>query len=117
MRSFIQNEVQEGLLNLHLAVVFDQAQLPKLVHEKIHATPGRADDLSERLLVHLYGNRVRTKVAAIVGQQQKSPCQAHLAGIEQLVDQVCFDSGGPGQKMVEKVVGKLRILMEQACKS
>jgi hypothetical protein len=117
MRSFVQNEVQEGLLNLHLAVVFDQTQLSKLVHEKIHAAPGRANYLSEGLLVHQYGYRVRTKVVAIVGQQQKSPCQPHLAGIEQLVDQVCFNSGGPGQKMAEKVVGKFRILMQQADKS
>ena len=114
MWSFIENKVQEGLLNFELAVVFDQAQPPKFVHEKIHARSCRANHLSECLLVELYGQRFQATVIAVIGQQQKSPCQPHLAGIEQLVDQVRFNPGGPSQKMGEKIVGKLLFLMEEA---
>ena len=101
-------------MNFELAVVFDQAQFSKLVHEKIHARSGRANHLSECLLVELYGQRFQATVIAVIGQQQKSPCQPHLAGIEQLIDQVRFNSGGPSQKMGKKIVGKLLVLMKEA---
>jgi hypothetical protein len=114
MRSFIQHEVQQAFLNFELAVVFDQAQLPKFVHENIHARPGRSNQRGKRLLIDLYGYRLQTKVVAIIGQQQESTCQPHLAGIEQLVNQVRFNSGGPSQQVTEKVVGKLLVLMKQA---
>jgi hypothetical protein len=39
----MQNEVQQGLLNFQPAIVFDQAQLSKFVHEEIHAGPTRPD--------------------------------------------------------------------------
>jgi hypothetical protein len=109
MWSFIQNEVQQGFLNFQFAVVFDQTQLPKFVHENIHARPRRSNQRGECVLVHTYRYRFRTNVVAIIGQQQKSPCQPHLAGIEQLVDQVSLNSGGSSQKMVEKIVGKLLV--------
>jgi len=100
-------------LNLQLAVVFDQAQLPKFVHEYIHARPRRSNQRGKRLLVHLYGYRFQTKVVAIIGKLQKSPCQPHLAGMEQLVEQVRFNSGRPSQKMGKKIVGKLLVLMKE----
>ena len=34
----IQNEVQQGLMNFHLAVVVNQAELSKFVHEEIWVT-------------------------------------------------------------------------------
>jgi hypothetical protein len=43
MRFFIQNVVQQSLTNFKFAVVINQAQLPKLVHEQIHARPRRSD--------------------------------------------------------------------------
>jgi hypothetical protein len=51
MWSFVQNEVQQGLLNLQFAVVFYQAQLSKLVHEKIHTRAGRANHFGKCLMV------------------------------------------------------------------
>ena len=41
--SFIQYEVQQAFLNFQLAVVVDQAQLPKFVHKNVHARPGRSN--------------------------------------------------------------------------
>ena len=113
MRSFIQNEVQQAFLNFQFAVVFDQTQLTKFIHENIHARPSRSNQRRKRFLVHLYWYRFLTDVVAIIGQQQKSSRQPHLAGIEQLVDQVRFNSGGPSQKMGEKIVGKLLVLVKE----
>jgi hypothetical protein len=101
-------------VNLNLAIVVDQAELPKFVHEEIHAGPCRSDHSGKRLLIDLYGRRFQTKVVAIIGQKQESPRQPHLAGIEQLVNQVRLDAGGSGQQMGEKIVGKLLVLMKQA---
>src|ERR1700685_4341867 len=113
MRSFIENEGQQRFSNFQLSVVIDQTQLSKFVQEKIHARPRRSDQRSKCILIHLYRYRFQTKVAAIIGQEEKGPCQPHLAGIEQLVDQVCLNPGGPGQKMVEKIVGEIMVLVEQ----
>ena len=82
MWSFIQHEVQQAFLNLQLAVVVDQAQFSKFVHENIHAGPGRSNQPGKRLLIDLYGDWFQAKVVAIIGQQQESTCQPHLAGIE-----------------------------------
>ena len=62
-----------------------------------HARPGHSNQRGKRLVIHLYGYRFQAKAVAIIGQQQESTCQSHLAGIEQLVDQVRFNSGGPSQ--------------------
>jgi hypothetical protein len=68
MWSLMQNEVQQSPLNFQLAVVVDQAQFSKFVHENIHARPRRSDQRGEHILVHLYGYRFQTKVVAIIGQ-------------------------------------------------
>jgi hypothetical protein len=43
MWSFIQNVIQQSLANFKFAVVINEAQVPKLVHEQIHARPRRSD--------------------------------------------------------------------------
>ena len=52
---FVQNEVEQGFIDLQLAVVVDQAQLPKLVHEYIHASTGRSYQRRKRILVDPHG--------------------------------------------------------------
>ena len=32
----VEDDIQEGTVNLQAAVIFDEAQLPKLVHEETH---------------------------------------------------------------------------------
>src|ERR1700734_502861 len=114
MRSFIEDEGQQRFLHFQLSVVIDQTQFPKFVQKKIHAGSCRPNQRSKCILIHLYRYRFQTKIATIIGQEEKGPCQPHLAGIEQLVDQVRLNPGCPSQKMVEKKVGKLLIMVEQA---
>jgi hypothetical protein len=47
---FMQDHVQQGAVDFHIAaVVFDEAQLPKFVHEKTDPRPSGADHLGEHL--------------------------------------------------------------------
>jgi hypothetical protein len=59
-------------VNLNLAIVVDQAEPPKFVHEYIYAGPCRSDHSGKRLLIDPYGRRFRTKVVAIIGQKQEA---------------------------------------------
>ena len=72
MWPFTQNEVQQSLLNFQPAVVLDQAQFPKFIHEKIHTRPSCPDQCGEHILVHLYGYRFQTKIVAIIGQSRRA---------------------------------------------
>src|SRR5260370_27091859 len=48
-----QQHIQQGPMDLDFAVVFDETQLPKLVHEEIDVGSAGADHLRERLLIDL----------------------------------------------------------------
>ena len=75
-------------MNFDAAVIINQAQSSKLVHEKTHAGPGRSDHLRKRLLADFCYNRLRSAFLAEIRQKQKSPRQTLFARIEQLVDQI-----------------------------
>ena len=68
MRLFIQDEIQETLLDLQVAVIVDQAQFSKLVHEYIDARTRGADQLGECLLIHRDRDRLGTGVLAEIRQ-------------------------------------------------
>jgi len=55
-----------------VAVVVDEAELPELGHEDVNPRTGRADDLRQRLLADLRGDRLRLAILADVGEEQKS---------------------------------------------
>jgi hypothetical protein len=44
-RLLVQNHIQQGTVDLNMAVVINQAQSPKFVHEEADACSRRADDL------------------------------------------------------------------------
>src|SRR5678815_4064332 len=48
--SLVQYDTDESRVNLQAAVVFDESELPKLVHEKVHARACRTHHLGERFL-------------------------------------------------------------------
>jgi hypothetical protein len=46
----VKDDIQEGAMNLQAAVVANEAQLPKLVHEETHPGPRRPDHLGQGFL-------------------------------------------------------------------
>jgi hypothetical protein len=89
-------------VNFNAAVVVNQSQLPKFVHEEADAGSGRSDHLRKRLLAYSRQDRLRPAFLAEIRQKQKSPRQTFLAGIEQLIDEVFLNPTVAGQQMRDK---------------
>jgi hypothetical protein len=65
-----QKHAQQGVVDLEMPVVIDEAQLTKLVHEVTDPRPCRADHLGQSFLADLRDNRLRPAFLSEVGQQQ-----------------------------------------------
>ncbi len=74
----VQNHGQQRVMDFETAVVINEAQVAKLIHEMAHARPGRADHLSECLLTDLRGNWLGPALLAEVGEQQQHPGEPFL---------------------------------------
>ena len=66
VKSVVQDNAQEGIVDVDFAVVPDEAQLPEFVHEKIDPRPRRADHLREHLLRYFGKHLLRLARCAIV---------------------------------------------------
>ena len=64
----VQHDVQQGTVDFHVAVVVNEAQLSKFVHEMAHAGPRGADHVRERLLADLCNDPLRRAVLAEIRQ-------------------------------------------------
>jgi hypothetical protein len=93
----VQNQVQQGIMDFQLSIVFDKTQFAEFVHEKAHPRSGRADHLRQRFLTDLSDDRLRLAFLAEICKQKEKPGEALFARIEQLIDQVLFNSTVPGQ--------------------
>ena len=43
--SFLQKDIKKGIVNPNLAVIFDEPQFSKTIHEEAHPRPGGANHL------------------------------------------------------------------------
>jgi hypothetical protein len=110
----VQDNTQEGIVDVDLAVVFDEAQLPEFVHEKIDPWACRADHLRQHFLRYFGKDLLRLARRVIARQQQESARQPLLAGVKELVDQVLLDSEIACQYVGDKAVRKLVFPVEHA---
>src|SRR5450631_1414974 len=101
-------------MNFDVAVVVNEAQFSKFVHEKTHSGPRRSDHLRKRLLADFRDHRLRLAVFAKVRQQQEQPGKPFLTRIEQLIDEIRFDAEGPAKKMRNEHLGERGFLMDHA---
>ena len=69
-------------MNFQAAVVIDESELSKAVHEEIHPRSGRADHLREDFLTDLRNHVFRLAFLAEAGEKQQNPRQPLFAGIE-----------------------------------
>ena len=95
-------------------VVLDEAQLPEFVHEEIDPRPRCADHLRQHLLRDFGEYHLRFVLLAVPRQQQQSPRQPFLAGVEELVNQVLFDPNVSSKHVCDEAVGELVFLVERA---
>jgi hypothetical protein len=76
----VTDDVQQGIVDLQLAVVLNESELSELVHKMAHARPRRPDHFGERLLTDLRYDRLWTPLLTEIRHQKKQPRQPLLAG-------------------------------------
>src|SRR5882762_963931 len=91
----VQNNTEEGAVDLKSAIVMNEAQFPELVHKKVDTGARCANHLRQHLLGNLGKHLLRLAFLAVASQQQKSAGQPFLAGVEKLIDQILLDSDVP----------------------
>jgi hypothetical protein len=70
----VQNDIQQCTVDFDAAaVVVNEAQLSKFVHEKTHIGLGRSDHIRKRLLADFRNQRLRFGFLAKVRHQQEQP--------------------------------------------
>ena len=74
------------------AVVIDKTQLLELVHEMTDPRPGSAHHLRQVFLIDSGKDTLGATFLAKMSQQQETPGQPLLAGVEKLVDEILFIS-------------------------
>src|SRR5258708_30761386 len=112
--SVVEDDTEEGIVDVNLAVRTDEAQFVEFLHEKIDARAGGANHLREHLLGDFGKHALRMALRAIAGKQQQSARQAFLGGVEELVYQVFLDSNVSGKHITDEAVGELVLLVEHA---
>jgi hypothetical protein len=73
LRFIVENHVQQGTVDFNVAVVVNETQFPKLVHEKTHARACRADHFRQCLLADFRNDRLGPTFFAKIRQEQKDP--------------------------------------------
>src|ERR1043166_1778372 len=79
VRIVMQHHVQQGIVDFQASVIFDEAELAKLVHEHAYAGPRGSDHLGKRLLAYLPDDRLRLTLLTEVRHQEEHPRQTLLA--------------------------------------
>src|SRR3984893_3998256 len=93
----VQNHVQQGIMDFQFSVVFNKTQFAEFVHEKAHTRSGRADHVRQRFLTEVSHDRLWPAFLAEICKQKEKSGEALFARIEQLIDQVLFNSTVPSQ--------------------
>ena len=109
----MQDDGKQRIVDLEPIVVIDEPQPLELVHEEIHARPGRADHFRERRLRDLRDGLLRFVLLAVPCEQQERPGQPLFAGVEELVDEVFLDADVPRQHVSDEPIGQGVLLVQQ----
>jgi hypothetical protein len=110
----VQDNAQEGRIDVDLAVILNEAQFPEFVHEEIDSGARCANHLGQHLLRHFGKYLLRLVLVAVMREQQKSSRQPLLAGVEELVYQVLLDANVSRKHVGNEAVGELVFLVQYA---
>src|SRR4030095_9158954 len=75
----VDDDVQERRVDLQSAVVLDEAELAKFVHEIVDPRPRRTHPRRQYLLIDLGNDGFQLAVLAEVGEQQENASQPFFA--------------------------------------
>src|ERR1700691_2501463 len=110
----VQDNAQEGIVDVDLAVVFDESQFLEFVHEQIDSGSRRTNDLRQHLLRYFGKRFLRLSGRTVAREQQQSAREALLGRVEKLIDEICFNSNVSRQHMSDEAVRELVFLVEHA---
>jgi hypothetical protein len=88
----VQDNAQEGNVDVEPATVLNEAQLLEFIHEQINPGASCPDHFSKRLLRSFGKYFLSLVLLAIASEQKKSTRKAFLAGVKELVYKVLLDS-------------------------
>lgn len=108
----VKDHRQERTVDFDFAVVFDEAQFPELVHEKIDASARGANHFRQRLLRNLLKDAIGLVFGAVAGEQEKGAGQPLLTGVEELIDEVFFDTDVPREDVGNEAIGEFVFRMK-----
>ena len=91
----MQDNTQEGSVDMQPAIILNEAQFLEFIHEKIDPGTRCANHFRQRLLCYFGKHLLRLGFLAIASEQQKSARQPFLAGVKELVDQILLDADVP----------------------
>jgi len=75
----IQQDVEQRVMDVNVAVVVNETQFTEFVHERAHARPRASDHFRERRLTYLCFDRLRFAILAKIRHKQQEPCEALFA--------------------------------------
>jgi lysophospholipase L1-like esterase len=95
------------------AVVVDEAKLSEFVHKKAHPSARSADHFCKRFLADLGDHWLRLSFLPEIRQQQKQSRKPFLTRVEQLINQVLFDTDGTRQEVGYEQLREGRLVVDQ----
>lgn len=110
----VQDNAQEGIVEVDLAVVSNDAQFSEFVHEKIDPRPRCANHFRQHLLRYFGKHLLRIARRSIAREQQQSARQPFFAGVKEPIDQIFFDSEISHQRVSDEAVGEFVFRVERA---
>jgi hypothetical protein len=109
----VEDNTEQGAVNLQDAVVVDETQLPELVHEMIDSGAGGSYHRGQSILADPRNDWFGFAFFAELRQQQKYSSQALFAGVEDLIDEVFFHSKSVSEEIRGEKVCELAVLVEE----
>src|ERR1700686_3506785 len=111
----VQDNIQERRVDVETAiVVFNEAEFPEFIHEKID--PGtRCPDHPRQHLLRYFGKHFfRVVSLAVPSEQKKSARQSFLARVKELIDQILLNSDVPRKHICHEVGRERTLSVENA---
>jgi hypothetical protein len=105
-RLLVQDNTQERSIDVKSTVVLDESELSEFVHEETDPRARCANHFRQHLLRYFGKHLWWLGFLAITSEQQESPSQASLDGIEKLIDQVFLEPDVPGKNVRHEAVGE-----------